>query len=190
MPTARSLVAALTLALTAISCSDKGPTEASNLGDNQTPSTAVAAAPLVFPNVTGTLQGGGTFVGTLTITEITRQGTQLVASGTLVGTATQGTTVTQITQSFVNEPITLQQQPGRRCQILFLDIGPIFLDLLGLEVSLSRIILDITAVAGPGNLLGNLLCALVGLLDRTPLNLTAIDQLLNQINAILRGLAG
>jgi len=188
MPTARSLVAALTLALTAISCSDKGPTEASNLGDNE-PVMAQAPAPLVFPNVTGTLPGGGTFLGTLTITELSRQGNQIVASGTLVGTATQGTTITQISQSFTDVPITLQQQ-GRRCRILFLDIGPIFLDLLGLEVDLSRITLDITAVAGPGNLLGNLLCALVGLLDRTPLNLTAIDQLLAQITAILQGLTG
>ena len=51
------------------------------------------------------------------------------------------------------------------CDILFLDIGPIFLEVLGLEVDLSEIVLDINAVAGPGNLLGNLLCALVGLLD-------------------------
>jgi hypothetical protein len=36
---------------------------------------------------------------------------------------------------------------------------------LGLQVNLSRITLDIDAVRGPGNLLGNLLCALVGILD-------------------------
>jgi hypothetical protein len=46
-----------------------------------------------------------------------------------------------------------------------LDIGPIFLDLLGLQVDLSEIVLDITAVPGPGNLLGNLLCSVAGLLD-------------------------
>lgn len=51
------------------------------------------------------------------------------------------------------------------CPILFLELGPLFLDLLGLQVSLSQITLDITAVAGPGNLLGNLLCAVAGLLD-------------------------
>jgi hypothetical protein len=37
MATARSLIAGLTLALTAISCTDKGPTEANNTSDNQTP---------------------------------------------------------------------------------------------------------------------------------------------------------
>jgi hypothetical protein len=51
------------------------------------------------------------------------------------------------------------------CPILHLDLGPIFLDVLGLEIDLSRIILDVTAVSGPGKLLGNLLCALLGLLD-------------------------
>jgi hypothetical protein len=51
------------------------------------------------------------------------------------------------------------------CDILHLDIGPIFLDLLGLQVDLSEIVLDITAVPGPGNLLGNLLCSVAGLLD-------------------------
>ena len=37
MATARSLIAGVTLALTAISCTDKGPTEANNTSDNQTP---------------------------------------------------------------------------------------------------------------------------------------------------------
>lgn len=54
---------------------------------------------------------------------------------------------------------------GGECPILFLELGPLFLDLLGLEVSLSQITLDITAVTGEGNLLGNLLCAVAGLLD-------------------------
>ena len=37
MATARSLIAGVTLALTAISCTDKGPTEANSMTDNQTP---------------------------------------------------------------------------------------------------------------------------------------------------------
>ena len=51
------------------------------------------------------------------------------------------------------------------CQILDLDIGRIRLDLLGLVIDLAPVHLDITAVTGSGNLLGNLLCALVRLLD-------------------------
>ena len=57
----------------------------------------------------------------------------------------------------------------------------IFLDVLGMQVDLRRIVLDITAQAGAGNLLGNLLCAVAGLLDDP----TGLAKLLNQILAIL-----
>jgi hypothetical protein len=46
------------------------------------------------------------------------------------------------------------------------------------------VILDITAVSGAGNLLGNLLCAVTGLLD----NPGGLAALLNQILGILSGL--
>jgi len=52
---------------------------------------------------------------------------------------------------------------------------------LGLQVDLSRVVLDITAIQGAGNLLGNLLCAVAGLLD----NPSGLATLLNQILAAL-----
>ena len=55
------------------------------------------------------------------------------------------------------------------CDILNLVLGPLDLDLLGLLIHLNRVVLDIVAVAGAGNLLGNLLCAVAGLLDGGPL---------------------
>jgi hypothetical protein len=58
------------------------------------------------------------------------------------------------------------------------------LDLLGLVVDLNQVVLNITAEQGPGNLLGNLLCAVAGLLDGG-LNLNGIANLLNQILSIL-----
>jgi hypothetical protein len=51
------------------------------------------------------------------------------------------------------------------CEILHLVLGPLDLDLLGLQVHLDRVVLNIDAQSGPGNLLGNLLCAVAGLLD-------------------------
>ena len=51
------------------------------------------------------------------------------------------------------------------CTILTLNIGAIHLDVLGLVVNLAPVNLDITAVPGAGNLLGNLLCAVAHLLD-------------------------
>jgi len=74
------------------------------------------------------------------------------------------------------------------CQILDLVLGPLDLDLLGLQVHLDTVHLNITAQGGPGNLLGNLLCAVAGLLDgSTGLNgiLNGITKLLNQLLAVL-----
>ena len=74
------------------------------------------------------------------------------------------------------------------CQILDLVLGPVDLDLLGLQVHLDTVHLNITAQGGPGNLLGNLLCAVAGLLDgSTGLNgiLNGITKLLNQLLAVL-----
>jgi hypothetical protein len=72
------------------------------------------------------------------------------------------------------------------CQILFLSIGAINLNLLGLVVHLNPVLLIITAVPGPGNLLGNLLCAIVNLLNGTS-PLSQIVALLNQLLALLGG---
>ena len=65
------------------------------------------------------------------------------------------------------------------CDILNLVLGPLDLDILGLQVHLNRVVLDIVAVAGAGNLL----CAVAGLLDGGPLAgiLTQLTNLLNQI---------
>jgi len=60
---------------------------------------------------------------------------------------------------------TASSARGRECQILNLVLGPLDLNLLGLEVHLNRVRLDIVAVPGAGNLPGNLLCAIAGLLD-------------------------
>jgi hypothetical protein len=115
--------------------------------------------------VTGTVPGG-TFTGALTITELAlNEAGQLVASGTLVGSTTIGGVTTAIEQEFEDVTLGLVNAGTAACDILHLDIGPIFLDLLGLQVDLSEIVLDITAVPGPGNLLGNLLCSVAGLLD-------------------------
>jgi hypothetical protein len=63
-----------------------------------------------------------------------------------------------------NDPV-LQAANTNVCQILNLTLGPLHLNLLGLVVDLNRVHLRITAVRGPGNLLGNLLCAVANLLN-------------------------
>lgn len=50
------------------------------------------------------------------------------------------------------------------CQILFLELGPIFVDVLGSVVDVSDpIVVEIRAERGPSSLLGKLLCSLVGI---------------------------
>jgi hypothetical protein len=80
--------------------------------------------------------------------------------------------------------------PPTSCPILHLDLGPLDLNLLGLHVHLNEVILDVTAEPGPGNLLGNLLCAIAGLLDGVDLSGVLNGVLQNLINAIIRLLQG
>ena len=87
-----------------------------------------------------------------------------------------GDVVTTVTTSLQG----LLQATGT-CQILDLTIGAIHLDLLGLVVDTTPIHLTITAQSGPGNLLGNLLCAVAHLLDNPSGQLTGLVNLLNNI---------
>ena len=167
-------------------CSDQ---QGSPTAPALSPSAAAAAkAPtgslLTHVPVTGVLSATatGTFTGVLCVTHLAvNDAGQLLVSGT-VANAAPGVVTT-----FTDVAATLTGGSGGTCRILELDIGAIHLDLLGLVVDLAPIHLDITAQRGPGNLLGNLLCALVGLLDRGG-PLATITGVLNQINAILAGL--
>jgi hypothetical protein len=73
------------------------------------------------------------------------------------------------------------------CAILHLELGPLNLNLLGLEVILDDcsggpVTVDITAERGRGNLLGNLLCGLLG--DGLISLGSTLQAILNQILAI------
>jgi hypothetical protein len=80
--------------------------------------------------------------------------------------------------------------PPEPCPILHLDLGPLDLNLLGLHVHLNEVILDVTAEPGPGNLLGNLLCAVAGLLDGVNIGGVLGGLLQNLIDALIRLLEG
>ena len=164
-----------------------------------TPAVSPAAAQgnqqgagLTVPNLTGSLLQGQQSVGELTdgsvtITRLQERGGQLVASGTLTGTALGQ----PVTQQFTDVPLALVDPNGGACDILNLDLGPIDLDLLGLVVDLAPVSLDVTALPGPNNLLGNLLCAVTGLLDQDPTGGLGgvLNQLLSIINRLLGGQA-
>lgn len=171
-------------------------------------SSAVAAAPAAAPGtitsaVTGTFtnaDGQGTFAGTFTPQKFSVANGVLEATGLLKGTMTDanGTklgTVSQTVTMPVNTGATTSgakanatsQQAVLACNVLDLVLGPLNLNLLGLVVTLNQVHLNITAVPGAGNLLGNLLCAVAGLLNGGGLSgvLGQIASLLNQILALL-----
>lgn len=128
--------------------------------------------------------GTGTFNGTFNIQQFANQNGNLVAIGTLVGTLTNAAgTATSIVINNVTAPVTAA---SGSCQILTLTLGPLHLDLLGLVIDLNQVNLNITAVPGAGNLLGNLLCDVTNLLNSNGGLLTSITNLLNQILGSLR----
>jgi len=125
-------------------------------------------------------------------TQVVNGVTQLVAQGNIAG------------QAFT-APLTLATSPNpsasaTACPILHLTLGPINLNVLGLQVKTSAICLNIDATPGQGQLLGNLLCDLSHALDGGGLlgdilggfsstNLTALTSgLTNVLNSALGAL--
>jgi hypothetical protein len=75
--------------------------------------------------------------------------------------------------------------------ILTLHVGEIHLDVLGLKVDTSEICLDITAQPGSGNLLGNLLANIAGLLDGGQTGAAIVGGLTgSQLTTLINGLTG
>jgi hypothetical protein len=122
------------------------------------------------------------FAGTGSVTNFSVVNGVLTAAGTYTGTLTNLTTLATAPASGT---FTAPVNGGTgSCQILNLTIGPIHLDLLGLVVDTNTIHLTITAQQGPGNLLGNLLCAVANLLNGNT-SPTALQQLANLLNQII-----
>ena len=159
-----AVVAALTLV---------GITLAPAVASAQGPNARALAVPVV-----GTVVGGGTFNGTATVTRFVNNNGTLTAVGVVTGILTNATGAASTVVSTFAAPVTVAQAT---CSILNLALGPVHLNLLGLGVDLNQIVLDITSEAGAGNLLGNLLCGIAGLLDSPG----GLARLLNQVLGIL-----
>ena len=127
--------------------------------------------------------GAVNFVGTFSILKFDIQNNQVVAIGNLTGQVT-GAIVGAVQNLAVTIPLI--DANADACEILHLELGPIDLNLLGLVVHVDRIVVDISAQPGPGNLLGNLLCAIAGLLDQPGAPLSIITDLLNSLLDLLR----
>ena len=130
------------------------------------------------------------------ITSVTNQAGQLVASG-FIGTNPFTAPITLAVDQVATKAATTAQ-PAATTPVLDLQLGPINLNLLGLNVMTSPICAKITATSGPGNLLGNLLTDVANLLNGGTslgsilggLTGTQLGQLLSGITGILNGILG
>ena len=150
-----------------------------------TQATSLKAIP-----VTGVAHNGKAFTGHMTVTQfVTRHG-KTFALGVLTGQLGKR----HIAARQVALPVTV---PGAAatsgvtgaavvaCPVLHLVLGPLNLNLLGLTVSLNQVVLDITAVPGAGNLLGNLLCSVANLLNTQSILGQELTGLLNIVQQLV-----
>lgn len=141
------------------------------------PGEASRLSPVPVSGTFTDADGAGTFSGTLKIKRFAARDGALVALGTVSGTLMSATGATRTIE---DQPVTLPvtnisvggsapsaaagpittQQAAQDCQILHLEFGGITLNVLGVEVMLSPIVLDISL----GGLLGGILCGLLGAL--------------------------
>ncbi len=153
------------------------------------PSSSVGSLTSVVTGTFSNADGQGTFKGTFTPSSFRVVNGVLQATGVLKGTLTDANgnslgTVSKTVTDSVNTSAAANAPVG--CQVLNLVLGPLNLNLLGLVVTLNQVHLNITAVPGAGNLLGNLLCAVVNLLNGTGTGgLGSLSALLNEILAAL-----
>src|SRR5215203_2301492 len=183
-PATAALALLVTLALTSVAAGSAAAIHTAGKGG--TSRAVSAAAGTVGKNdlgrMTSTVKGktsdGGTLGGSFTPLKFKNRDGVLSAKGVLDGvikhadgskskfTAIRWLEVKKINgQRLAGANAVSGAQTAAACDILNLVLGPLDLNLLGLEVHLKQVVLDIVAVAGAGNLLGNLLCAVAGLLD-------------------------
>jgi hypothetical protein len=163
------------------------------LGAVGSASAATTTSPLAKSvPVTGATKSGKKLKnGTFTIDRFAKKNGKLYAIGTLTGRI-GGKSFTRHTRMPASRPTVQGAQTAQvipptpnACTILNLVLGPIDLNLLGLRVRTNEIRVLIEGVRGPGNLLGNLLCGITGLLDPNALASSPLGQLAQILNALL-----
>lgn len=147
-------------------------------------SLASSAKVLVQGAVTSGTAAAGTFSGVLNVTHVAVQNGQLVATGLLTGTITNLDGTTSKVSQTITSPLSTATAS---CPILTLTLGPLHVDVLGLVINLNQVNLNIVAIPGAGNLLGNLLCDVANLLNSGGA-LSTIASDLNSILGILNSL--
>ncbi len=150
----------------------------------QTPAN-VAVKNLKRVPITGKAKNGKALTGHFAIDRFVSRHGKTYALGTVSGTIGKR----HFTKSNVAIPAKIAKTgsagAAAACPILHLVLGPLSLNLLGLQVNLNQVVLDITAQSGPGNLLGNLLCGVANLLNGQTLLSQQLAGVLNIVEQLL-----
>ena len=166
----------------------------------------LGSRPLALP-ITGSVNGGASFVGTLNIQRFAVQGTATVAVAAVTGAVVDASGIQARTgmQTNVILPVTVNVAPGiggvafrpynrtrapgfvlvsQTCGGAHIQIGATTVNLLGVAVALNSVGLDVGADSG--GLIGSLVCQILSLLS----NPTMLVGTLNQLLPLLGGLLG
>ena len=200
--TGRRALAAVVATFMMLAVAVAVPSSAGAVGEGGKGSANVAAAEDLFESskIRGTAKDGRKVEATATPVEFRMDGDQLLADVLVKAVAKGNGEAPEVAWHLEeNVPVTVNAVEGmgaggpgmagassHGCDILNLELGAINVDLLGLVIDLSQVNLDIVAESGAGNLLGNLLCAVAGLLDPA----SPLDQLLASVNTLLDDLLG
>ena len=195
LPVTLAAVTACAAAMVITPANSTAPPAVRSATSQTTTSTAASTAGTYTSRVVGSFGRAGTVRGHFVpLRSFVRNGATVV-QGNLTATLRRadGQLVGRVHRHDVTLPV---KAPGAvlaaattsalaTCSILHLVLGPLDLNLLGLKVHLDRVVLDITAQSGSGNLLGNLLCAVAHLLDNTSPSLTDLLRLSSLLNRII-----
>jgi hypothetical protein len=153
-----------------------------------------AAGDTMTSMIAGSTANGRAVSGSFTPLKFTKKDGRILVRGVVNGVVTNAdnstktfTTIRTFKVKKLNGvPVRNARAINARatCDILHLVLGPLDLNLLGLVVHLDKVVLDIVAVSGAGALLGNLLCAVAGLLDG------GLGGLLGRLTALLNQILG
>ncbi len=130
--------------------------------------------------ITGTAKNGKAFKGSYTISRFAKRNGKLYAVGTLKGHLGKRAVTRRHLVVRLRKQSAIGANAAATCQVLNLVLAPLDLNLLGLKVHLNQVVLNITGATGAGNLLGNLVCAITGILDPQG-GLTGLVQFLNTL---------
>lgn len=167
----------------------------------------LSSPPLAVP-VTGTVAGGGNFVGTLSIQRFAVQGSATVAVAAIAGAIVSAPGVEARTgiRANIELPVTVnaiapiayrQRGPSPDAPRIVLAqcggdvrivVGGSAVNVMGVQVMLNPAMLDVGA--NSSGLIGSLLCQILSLLGSPTLLVSVLNQLLGQLVGLTGGLGG